>query len=108
MTTTASRLDFSVALELVGCRWVAAVAGELDVATLPVLRSAIDAMPDDAEIVIDLRDSAFVSVDAVSWLARANRSRCRHGGGVQLRNPPPSVRRVLDATSLPDVALDAG
>ena len=99
-------VDFHLSIAVADGAWLAAVDGELDLATLPMLKTVVDAMPRGAEVVVDLRKSTFVSFSSLVWISEANVAAHRAGGAVHLRNPPASVRRVLSCGRLLDLYLD--
>jgi anti-anti-sigma factor len=83
-------------------RAVVSLEGELDLATSPQLREQLVALTEraDSVIVVDLTDLAFIDSTGLSVLVMAlNRSRAS-GGSIVLRNPSPSVMRILEITGL--------
>lgn len=81
------------------------LAGELDVATAPVVRGVLDphvaAAP--ARLVIDLRCVEFMDCSGLTPLMEAARSVHAAGGVVALRHPGRSVRRLLEVCNVREV-----
>ena len=74
--------------------------GELDVASVPALRDAIDAaLGRAASVILDLSDVGFIdsSIVSVIVVASADVARRKHGNQFVVASPPGShPRRVLD------------
>jgi anti-anti-sigma factor len=87
-----------------------AVRGDLDCATAPRLRAALEDLDAVGRIVrIDLSGTDFMDCAGVGVLVVSHR-RLRHlGGELVLESPSGPVRRVLELTGLLDVlAVAAG
>jgi anti-anti-sigma factor len=78
------------------------VSGELDVATCPVLRRAIDNVLDTgrADLVIDLGAVRFIDAMGIRVLIQAAEEARNADGGLVLRKPRPAVRRLLGLLQL--------
>jgi anti-sigma B factor antagonist len=90
----AERPDNSVA--------IVAVAGEVDLATVPELRSTLSrviASPHQ-EVVVDLAAVDFMDASGVGALVGAAAEAARRGVRFRLDAPSPSVARVLDLARL--------
>jgi anti-sigma B factor antagonist len=77
------------------------VAGELDLAGAPTLQAAIDRIVErrPATIAFDLSELRFMDSSGISlFLATAERIEV-----VELRHPPPPVRRILELTGITGV-----
>jgi anti-sigma B factor antagonist len=77
--------------------------GELDLAVAPELDRALDAVPADIDLIIDLGATTFVDSVILSLFVRNARSHSDHGSTLVLAAPAPIVRRVLATTRLDDV-----
>ncbi len=76
--------------------------GELDLATVPLLESAFDAVlgDDDAEmIVVDLTELSFIDSTGVHLLIRMHRA-CADADRLRVINGSRAVERVLDLTGV--------
>lgn len=78
------------------------VSGELDVATCPVLRRAIDNVLDTgrADLVIDVGAVRFIDAMGIRVLIQAAEEARNADGGLVLRAPSPAVRRLLGLLQL--------
>jgi anti-anti-sigma factor len=81
---------------------VLAVDGELDITTAPVLEREVNrcAVDGTEEIVIDLRDVAFIDSSGLRSLVVAKRMCDRRHVKLSLRDPSAHARRILDLTGL--------
>ena len=94
---------FEVTTEMGEGRALLIVSGELDSHTAPTFDGAIDALPDAvAEIAIDLADVGFIDSSGLRVLIRARRRLGDTPGSLTLRNPSPSLIRLLEITGLSD------
>jgi anti-sigma B factor antagonist len=87
-------------------RVVVAVDGELDLNTSVDLRGRlIELIEDEGErdVVIDLRDLAFVDSTGIGVLLGAHRRLRRNGGELTLSSPSPAMREVLAISGLGEV-----
>jgi anti-sigma B factor antagonist len=84
---------------------VVAVAGEIDVATSPELRQAIERVIDDtARLTIDLSGTTFIDSSGLGVLVGAlKRARELGHEGIVLRGIQEPVRRVLEITGLAEL-----
>jgi anti-anti-sigma factor len=80
---------------------VVRLAGELDIATGPLLKQRLQqlttgsAEPQVRRLVLDLSELAFTDVVGLGVLLHAERELADRGGQVRLRHPAPLVRRVV-------------
>lgn len=85
-----------------GPHTVVGVAGEIDVATAPVLRDALLGMLNRGvpSLVVDLRGVTFVDSTGVGSLLRIHHRQGLLGGAVHFVADQPAVLRVLDLMQL--------
>ena len=78
------------------------VAGEVDVSTVPRLRSALVGILEEgnADAVVDLGGVEFIDASGIGVLVWAARMAEDRGGRLTLRNPSPAVRLVLNLLEL--------
>jgi anti-anti-sigma factor len=78
------------------------VAGELDLATISVLRDALESVPEIGvdRVVLDVTQLEFISAAGVRVALGAQRRLARHGGQLVLRGPNPLLMRVLQAADV--------
>lgn len=83
---------------------VVQLAGELDMATAPQLRTALHttlASPTSpAEVRVDLGTASFIDAASVGVLIEGRETARRTGVGFSIQNPTGVVRRVLDILGL--------
>ncbi len=80
---------------------VLSLAGELDMATAPALRRALDDLgAPGATIVVDLAGLEFIDSSGLNELVLALRRQRDDGGDVVLRSPRPHTRKVLEIAGL--------
>jgi anti-sigma B factor antagonist len=84
---------------------VVAVVGELDMSTVPTLRTAIDAAVRRGrrQLVVDLGAVSFADASALGALVAAHRTLAEVGGGLVVRNPSPALERVLRITRVSEI-----
>lgn len=78
------------------------VDGEIDLGTAPKLRDALHSLLDDdiCDIEVDLSGASFLDSSGLAVLVHALR-RCQHGGGrLMVRDPSPTVSKLLHTTRL--------
>ena len=82
-------------------RWrdatVVRVEGDVDIATVPALRSLLARAGHEAHVLVDLSGVTFMDCSGLSALLQA---RAHHAGRLALRAPPPSLRRILAALDI--------
>jgi anti-sigma B factor antagonist len=93
-----------VATATVGYRTVFDVSGEIDIATIGLLTSALDAAlhSADREVWIDLSAVPFMSSAGVHALMRAHRELDRDGRRLAIICPSGPVRRVIQVAGVAD------
>lgn len=88
-------IPFAVDRRRVGDRTVVAVSGELDIATVPQLRAAIDAEP--GSLMIDLSATTFIDSSGLHVLFHTCEAR---DGAVAIICPSGQVRRVIEIAGM--------
>jgi len=78
------------------------VAGEVDMATSPELRSALKRLTrsSPARIVVNLTDVDFMDSSGIATLVQAMKESKPHGGQVVLAAPSQNLLRVLQLSNL--------
>jgi anti-anti-sigma factor len=96
----APHLDLSVKTPEDGVR-IVALRGELDVATVPEFRDALNALAEDeavACIVVDLVEVTFIDSTGLMTLLNALRRIARRDGRLVIACNNPTVLRLFEAT----------
>jgi anti-sigma B factor antagonist len=77
------------------------VRGDIDMATVPALRSALDDAVDDgaSRVVLDCRALEFLDSSGIGVLVAAQQ-RLGDVGELVIDSPPANVRKVLDITGV--------
>lgn len=96
---------FDVAANAVDGEVVLALTGDLDCATAPRLREAVDALRDRAvrTLVLDLSRLTFIDSSGLHEIVVALKRQREAGGELVLRDPNASTRRVLKIVGLSQV-----
>jgi anti-sigma B factor antagonist len=96
---------FRVAVTRSGAEAVVGLTGELDLASAPHLRDCLATLAEEGvtQIVLDLTDLDFVDSTGLSVLVMDFQRTRAEGGWTRIRNPTPSVTRVLEITGLASV-----
>lgn len=80
-----------------------AVSGELDLASVDELRTALRAAATRSpSVVVDVSDVSFIDSTALAALLRSNDELSSNGVQMVMACPPGPVRRLLTMTSLDD------
>lgn len=84
---------------------VVAVQGEVDLYTAPRLREQLEGVvaTDTPNVVIDLETLDFIDSTGLGVLVGALKEAENRGGGVRLRNPGRSTRKILEIAGLTEV-----
>jgi anti-anti-sigma factor len=92
----------TVECRTVGHRTVLAVSGEVDIASSPSLRSAVETAFDAGahDLWIDLCDTTFMDSSGLHVLLDTHRIAEGPGGRLTIVCPPGNVRRVFDLTGV--------
>jgi anti-sigma B factor antagonist len=88
-----------------------AVRGEIDAHTCARLQEGIDAAvasftSGSGHVVVDLEGVAFIDSSGLRVLVNAANGLEETGGDLRLRNPSPTVRRLLQVTGLDEHFLE--
>lgn len=95
------RLQCGTSLSPDGCVAVLTATGEIDIATAPVLRQALDTIPAPATtVVVDLAGVTFLDSTGLGVLIGARRKLLPTGMRMMVVNASPSVWRVFKITGL--------
>jgi anti-anti-sigma factor len=88
--------------QAVGFRCVLSVAGEIDIATANILRSALERALESGsrEIWVDLGEVTFMDSSGLNALVRADHDVAGHHGRLTVICPTGPVRRTLELTGL--------
>ncbi|MFI6316340.1 STAS domain-containing protein [Nonomuraea sp. NPDC050556] len=69
------------------------IEGDLDYGALPALTHALDSLPGDSDVVVDLAGVTFIDVGCLRALVNAAERL-----GLRVHSAPPPVRRLLHLT----------
>jgi anti-sigma B factor antagonist len=99
--------SLSVDRRVAGRRTVLAVGGEIDIATAPRLRNAVDAAlaSGAAEIAIDLAATTFMDSAGVHVLVDATRRAAELGRSLTIASPSAAVLRVIELAGVAELLL---
>ena len=81
-----------------------AIRGELDLASVAALEDTLRGI-DRSRVEVDASDLTFVDLVGVSALLRCHQALSARGGGLVVRDPPPSLVLVCDALGLGETIL---
>ena len=76
------------------------VEGEIDIATAPTLRSALEALCADRHVLVDVANVSFIDSSGLNVFVVQVVSRREAGGSLHIRNSSAGVRRVLEIAGL--------
>ncbi|HET9692212.1 MAG TPA: STAS domain-containing protein [Acidimicrobiales bacterium] len=84
--------------------------GELDSVSVPVLREVLDRLYAQGtyRIRVDLRELGFIDSSGLGALVGAWRSCSANDGSVEVLNPTPTVRQLLEMTGINRFLLPGG
>jgi anti-anti-sigma factor len=77
---------------------VVSISGELDLLSAYSLWSALDAVPRNQHVVLDCSGIRFVDSSGLHVILAQHEHRAAQGGSVAIRNPSPTMRRLLELT----------
>ncbi len=98
-----SEPDFQVEVRRGAEGFVVTPRGELDIATVPVVRGALaDRSPGEA-LVLDLGQLAFMDTSGIQLVVEAHRAARAEGFRLSVLRGPPSIQRVFEISGLADV-----
>jgi anti-anti-sigma factor len=84
------------------------LSGELDLASVPMLREAMDELPEGRALTFDLAELTYVDSSGLHAIVDCA-NKVNGAGGVRLVNVSPSVLRVLRIVNLdqhPNLVID--
>jgi anti-anti-sigma factor len=81
-------------------RTIVHVAGEVDMATAPRLQECLGEL--DGNVVVDLREVAFLDSSGINALVVTRKRLTRSGGSMTLRNPKDVIARAIEVVGLRD------
>jgi anti-anti-sigma factor len=96
----ADLVPFAVEVQRHGDVAIAAPRGELDVATAPTLRAALDKIKGARRLVLDLRSLSFIDSSGLHLLVALNQRAQRDGFSLALVAPAPPVDRAIQVSGL--------
>jgi anti-sigma B factor antagonist len=91
-----SKASVSVSVHASGVWTIVAIAGEMDLLTVPLIRELVSA--DARHVMFELRQVTFMDGRGLDLLLRSQRGALRAGGCVRLVAPSRQVRRLLMLT----------
>jgi anti-sigma B factor antagonist len=91
---------FDVVVTFAEAGVVASVRGEVDIATAPILRSALMDAGAPSPLTVDLAGVTFIDASGLRVLVGAAGRARRDGGELVLRDPSRGLLRVLGVTGL--------
>jgi len=95
--------DFSVDVSSEDSKEVVAVTGEIDLATVDVLRAQLtSALQRAPKVVLDLRDVSFMDTQGLAAVIEAERSSSESGTAFVIVRAPATVHRLFDMIGLSD------
>lgn len=88
-----------------GASTVIAIAGEIDLATIPLLTERLDQLIGEGRIhlVLDMSDVIFVDSTGLSALIRVRSRVLAEGGSIDLAGAQANVAKVFEITNLTEV-----
>jgi anti-anti-sigma factor len=92
--------DFKIEVSYFAAYVVLAVHGELDMVSVPILQSALDAHRLQTHIVIDCHGVSFIDSSGLHLIVSQALHRQQSGGSLRLRNCMFPVRHLIDLTGL--------
>jgi anti-anti-sigma factor len=95
--------DFEVETVREGGRLTVAPAGELDLATVPDVESALrDGDPPPEQVVLDLSAVTFMDTSGLRLVLEEDKRAAARGGGFSIIPGPPSVQRIFELSGVAD------
>jgi anti-sigma B factor antagonist len=79
---------------------VVAPTGEIDIATAPAVRQAMQATAGDRRLVLDLRGVAFMDTSGLKLLVEEDHRAGERGGAFAIVPGPAPIQRLLDVAGL--------
>jgi anti-anti-sigma factor len=99
-----------IVVEGAGDELVLRLVGELDLASVPTLRSCLDNVAGEVRtVVLDCAELTFLDSTGIGLLIRCQRDLSDRGGSLVVRAPRSHVRKVLEITQVAKlVVIDEG
>ena len=79
------------------------VEGEIDIASAPSLRCALEQLCADRHVLVDVANVSFMDSSGLSVFVVQLMSRREAGGSLHIRNSSVGVRRVLEIAGLSEL-----
>jgi anti-anti-sigma factor len=93
--------DFEVLTNRDGATLVVSPRGEIDLATVGVVREAVDAEQQPGEaLVLDLREVGFMDTSGLRYVLELHERAKQEGFGLLLVRGPSAVQRVFEVSGL--------
>jgi anti-sigma B factor antagonist len=93
--------NFDVSVEHAGNALVVTPTGEIDLATVDLIRAAVDQEWQPAEdIVLDFRGVAFMDTSGLRYVLELNDRTSREGFALRVVRGPKAVQRVFEVAGL--------
>lgn len=87
---------FTITTEEADGVMVLSATGEIDLEGAPALLAALDNVDHQRHVVVDMSAVAFMDSTGLSIIIRQSMRKRDAGGSLLLRNPAPTVRRLLE------------
>jgi anti-anti-sigma factor len=82
-----------------------AISGELDLATADRLNQALDEIPDEAIVLIDLRECSFIDSSGLASIVKARQCQEASGGQLAVFGAAHQVQRLFEVVGLAEDGL---
>jgi anti-sigma B factor antagonist len=94
--------DFRIEVEKSGDQVALTIAGDVDLATAPMLINRVQSLFNEpvAELALDLTKVTFLDSSGIAALIKANTTADEHDARFTLASASPEVRRILRSTGL--------
>jgi anti-anti-sigma factor len=97
--------DFRIDVEKTGDRAVLSIAGDVDLATAPIVLNKIESLFREpiAALALDLAAVTFLDSSGIAALLKAHTLAVEHGVPIAFASVSPEVRRIVRSTGVADV-----
>ena len=92
--------NFDVATQRAGGALVVAPKGEIDLATVDLVRDAVEQAHQGEDLVLDLREVGFMDTSGLRYVLELNDRAPREGFALRLVRGPRAVQRVFEVSGL--------
>ena len=92
--------NFDVSIEHAGNALVVAPEGEIDLATVDMVRAAVGERQPAEDIVLDFRGVAFMDTSGLRYVLELNERATREGFALRVVRGPQAVQRVFEVSGL--------